>query len=147
MESRSIFMYISCLSRISFQFFTRNTHLSYQIFISIFFIATYSFLFSIQIKPVEEPEKMTEIIVKALEITGHRGIINKGWGGLGNCKSWYLSWFHEAHGILVAADIQDFDGYGCEYLIIFFQWQNQRTFCTYWTIAPTTGFSRDALPW
>ncbi|GAY44578.1 hypothetical protein CUMW_082970 [Citrus unshiu] len=30
--------------------------------------------------PVEEPEKMTEIIVKALEITGHRGIINKGWG-------------------------------------------------------------------
>ncbi|KAL9429512.1 hypothetical protein AB3S75_031340 [Citrus x aurantiifolia] len=34
--------------------------------------------------PVEEPEKMTEIIVKALEITGHRGIINKGWGGLGN---------------------------------------------------------------
>lgn len=84
-------MYISCLSQISFQFFTRNTHLSYQIFISIFFIATYSFLFSIQIKPVEEPEKMTEIIVKALEITGHRGIINKGWGGLGNCKSWYLS--------------------------------------------------------
>lgn len=140
-------MYISCLSRISFQFFTRNTHLSYQIFISIFFISTYSFLFSIQIKPVEEPEKMTEIIVKALEITGHRGIINKGWGGLGNCKSWYLSWFHGAHGILVAAYIQDFDAYGCEYLIIFFQWQNQRTLCTYWTIAPTTGFSRDALPW
>ncbi|XP_051121447.1 sterol 3-beta-glucosyltransferase UGT80A2-like isoform X2 [Andrographis paniculata] len=34
--------------------------------------------------PVEEPEKMTEIIVQALEITGQRGIINKGWGGLGN---------------------------------------------------------------
>lgn len=34
--------------------------------------------------PVQEPEKMTEIIVKALEITGQRGIINKGWGGLGN---------------------------------------------------------------
>ncbi|KAI3470392.1 hypothetical protein Pfo_027055 [Paulownia fortunei] len=34
--------------------------------------------------PVEEPEKMTQIIVQALEITGQRGIINKGWGGLGN---------------------------------------------------------------
>nr|XP_043638337.1 sterol 3-beta-glucosyltransferase UGT80A2-like [Erigeron canadensis] len=34
--------------------------------------------------PVQEPEKMTEIIVKALETTGQRGIINKGWGGLGN---------------------------------------------------------------
>lgn len=33
--------------------------------------------------PVQEPQKMTEIIVKALEITGQRGIINKGWGGLG----------------------------------------------------------------
>ncbi|GMG99898.1 hypothetical protein Nepgr_001738 [Nepenthes gracilis] len=34
--------------------------------------------------PVQEPEKMTQIIVQALEITGQRGIINKGWGGLGN---------------------------------------------------------------
>ncbi|KAL6497693.1 hypothetical protein OROHE_027018 [Orobanche hederae] len=34
--------------------------------------------------PVEEPEKMTQTIVEALEITGQRGIINKGWGGLGN---------------------------------------------------------------
>ncbi|KAJ4721477.1 Sterol 3-beta-glucosyltransferase ugt80a2 [Melia azedarach] len=34
--------------------------------------------------PVQEPEKMTETIVKALETTGQRGIINKGWGGLGN---------------------------------------------------------------
>ncbi|XP_065632563.1 sterol 3-beta-glucosyltransferase UGT80A2 [Quercus suber] len=34
--------------------------------------------------PVEEPEKMTQIIVEALEITKQRGIINKGWGGLGN---------------------------------------------------------------
>ncbi|KAG6661119.1 sterol 3-beta-glucosyltransferase UGT80A2-like isoform X2 [Carya illinoinensis] len=34
--------------------------------------------------PVQEPEKMTQIIVKALEMTGQRGIINKGWGGLGN---------------------------------------------------------------
>lgn len=34
--------------------------------------------------PVQEPEKMTNIIVQALEITKQRGIINKGWGGLGN---------------------------------------------------------------
>ncbi|KAM7274512.1 hypothetical protein ACFE04_016378 [Oxalis oulophora] len=34
--------------------------------------------------PVEEPEQMTEIIVKALEQTEQRGIINKGWGGLGD---------------------------------------------------------------
>ncbi|PKU75482.1 sterol 3-beta-glucosyltransferase UGT80A2-like isoform X1 [Dendrobium catenatum] len=34
--------------------------------------------------PVQEPEKMTRTIVEALEITGQRGIINKGWGGLGN---------------------------------------------------------------
>ncbi|EEF41276.1 sterol 3-beta-glucosyltransferase UGT80A2 isoform X1 [Ricinus communis] len=34
--------------------------------------------------PVQEPEKMTQIIVHALEQTGQRGIINKGWGGLGN---------------------------------------------------------------
>ncbi|KAG6524381.1 hypothetical protein ZIOFF_014290 [Zingiber officinale] len=34
--------------------------------------------------PVQEPQKMTEIIVEALRITGQRGIINKGWGGLGN---------------------------------------------------------------
>uniref|UniRef100_A0A0D9VME8 sterol 3beta-glucosyltransferase n=2 Tax=Leersia perrieri TaxID=77586 RepID=A0A0D9VME8_9ORYZ len=30
-----------------------------------------------------DPAKMTEIIVDALEATGQRGIINKGWGGLG----------------------------------------------------------------
>ncbi|XP_028091210.1 sterol 3-beta-glucosyltransferase UGT80A2-like isoform X1 [Camellia sinensis] len=34
--------------------------------------------------PVQEPEEMTNIIVKALQLTGQRGIINKGWGGLGN---------------------------------------------------------------
>ncbi|KMZ65431.1 Sterol 3-beta-glucosyltransferase, family GT1 [Zostera marina] len=36
--------------------------------------------------PVQEPGKMTEIIVEALEKTGQRGIINKGWGGLGNLE-------------------------------------------------------------
>ncbi|PON45473.1 UDP-glucuronosyl/UDP-glucosyltransferase [Parasponia andersonii] len=36
--------------------------------------------------PVQEPEKMTKIIVQALEITEQRGIINKGWGGLGNLE-------------------------------------------------------------
>ncbi|XP_022932911.1 sterol 3-beta-glucosyltransferase UGT80A2-like isoform X1 [Cucurbita moschata] len=34
--------------------------------------------------PVEQPQEMTQIIVEALNITGRRGIINKGWGGLGN---------------------------------------------------------------
>ncbi|XP_062185303.1 sterol 3-beta-glucosyltransferase UGT80A2-like isoform X3 [Phragmites australis] len=34
-------------------------------------------------RPVQDPQKMTEIIVQALEMTGQRGIINKGWGGLG----------------------------------------------------------------
>ncbi|KAJ6821554.1 sterol 3-beta-glucosyltransferase UGT80A2 [Iris pallida] len=34
--------------------------------------------------PVQEPQKMTQIIVEALDITRQRGIINKGWGGLGN---------------------------------------------------------------
>ncbi|CAH9129935.1 unnamed protein product [Cuscuta epithymum] len=34
--------------------------------------------------PVQEPERMTKTIVQALEMTGQRGIINKGWGGLGN---------------------------------------------------------------
>ncbi|XP_027352413.1 sterol 3-beta-glucosyltransferase UGT80A2-like [Abrus precatorius] len=33
--------------------------------------------------PLQEPEKMTKIIVQALEQTGQRGVINKGWGGLG----------------------------------------------------------------
>ncbi|KAL5538643.1 hypothetical protein UlMin_042648 [Ulmus minor] len=36
--------------------------------------------------PVQEPEKMTKIIVQALEETDQRGIINKGWGGLGNLE-------------------------------------------------------------
>ncbi|RDX81109.1 Sterol 3-beta-glucosyltransferase UGT80A2, partial [Mucuna pruriens] len=44
--------------------------------------------------PLQEPEKMTQIIIQALEKTGQRGIINKGWGGLGSLaeqkKSVYL---------------------------------------------------------
>ncbi|CAJ1821963.1 unnamed protein product [Sphenostylis stenocarpa] len=44
--------------------------------------------------PLEEPEKMTKIIIQALEKTGQRGVINKGWGGLGSLaeqkKSVYL---------------------------------------------------------
>ncbi|CAA6655424.1 unnamed protein product [Spirodela intermedia] len=35
-------------------------------------------------EPVQEPQKMTNIIVEALEKTQQRGIINKGWGGLGD---------------------------------------------------------------
>ncbi|KAL6871438.1 hypothetical protein ACP4OV_014267 [Aristida adscensionis] len=36
--------------------------------------------------PIPEPDRLTKIIVEALEITGQRGIINKGWGGLGNLE-------------------------------------------------------------
>lgn len=36
--------------------------------------------------PVEHPGKMTEVIVQALKETNQRGIIDKGWGGLGNLK-------------------------------------------------------------
>jgi len=38
-------------------------------------------------QPLQEPEKMTKIIIQALEKTGQRGVINKGWGGLGSCES------------------------------------------------------------
>lgn len=38
------------------------------------------------LQPVQDPKGMTETIVQALERTGQRGIINKGWGGLGNSK-------------------------------------------------------------
>ncbi|XP_047164486.1 sterol 3-beta-glucosyltransferase UGT80A2 isoform X2 [Vigna umbellata] len=44
--------------------------------------------------PLQEPEKMTKIIIQALEKTGQRGVINRGWGGLGSLaerkKSVYL---------------------------------------------------------
>lgn len=36
--------------------------------------------------PVEDPRRMTEVIVQALQETNQRGIIDKGWGGLGNLK-------------------------------------------------------------
>ena len=38
-------------------------------------------------QPLQQPEKMTQIIIHALEETGQRGVINKGWGGLGSCES------------------------------------------------------------
>ncbi|KAH7446309.1 hypothetical protein KP509_01G051000 [Ceratopteris richardii] len=37
--------------------------------------------------PVEQPKKMTDIIVEALKHTNQRGIIDKGWGGLGNYET------------------------------------------------------------
>lgn len=36
--------------------------------------------------PVEDPQGMTKIIVEALMKTSQRGIIDKGWGGIGNLK-------------------------------------------------------------
>ncbi|XP_031121733.1 sterol 3-beta-glucosyltransferase UGT80B1-like isoform X2 [Ipomoea triloba] len=35
--------------------------------------------------PLEDSKKTTEIILEALKSTGQRGIIDRGWGGLGNC--------------------------------------------------------------
>lgn len=53
-------------------------------------------------QPVEEPEKMTEIIFQALEITGQRGIINKGWGGLGDCTFSLCPEFHSCQYICIS---------------------------------------------
>jgi hypothetical protein len=39
---------------------------------------------------VEDPSGMTKVIIEALNKTGQRGIIGKGWGGIGNCE-YYLS--------------------------------------------------------
>lgn len=50
--------------------------------------------FSFVLQPVQEPEKMTQIIIQALESTKQRGIINEGWGGLGKCKCPVLIWLH-----------------------------------------------------
>ncbi|XP_024521786.1 sterol 3-beta-glucosyltransferase UGT80A2 isoform X3 [Selaginella moellendorffii] len=33
--------------------------------------------------PMQDPERTTEIIIEALKLTGQRGIISKGWAGLG----------------------------------------------------------------
>lgn len=38
------------------------------------------------LKPVVDPKGMTEIIIKALKETKQRGIIYKGWGGIGDCE-------------------------------------------------------------
>ncbi|CAH9101655.1 unnamed protein product [Cuscuta europaea] len=36
--------------------------------------------------PLEDSKKTTKVILEALKITGQRGIIDRGWGGLGNCQ-------------------------------------------------------------
>lgn len=38
------------------------------------------------IKPVEDSENTTNIILEALKTTGQRGIVDRGWGGLGTRK-------------------------------------------------------------
>jgi hypothetical protein len=61
--------------------------------VSPFSLFIYTFI-SFLLQPVQDPKKMTQIIVEALETTGQRGIISKGWGGLGNCKDIAYSCFH-----------------------------------------------------
>ncbi|CAL8109143.1 unnamed protein product [Prunus armeniaca] len=51
------------------------------------------------VKPLEEPENMTNIILQALEITGQRGVINRGWGGLGNLAKPSDSVYLVHHGV------------------------------------------------
>lgn len=36
------------------------------------------------LKPVQDPDGMTATIVKALEKTNQRGLIDRGWGGIGS---------------------------------------------------------------
>lgn len=43
----------------------------------------YNLLF---VKPLEDPKKTTDVILEALKDTGQRGILDRGWGDLGNCK-------------------------------------------------------------
>jgi len=52
----------------------------------MFFVTSGLLLMTPYFQPIPEPDKLTKIIVEALEITGQRGIINKGWGGLGNLE-------------------------------------------------------------
>lgn len=100
-------------------------------------------------QPVEEPEKMTKIIVQALEITKQRGIINKGWGGLGNRKFFYI---HDMYMDMYIYDAFFFFPFGANiyHALAHFnahQWKNPRSLCTYWIIALMTGFSPIALLW
>ena len=37
-------------------------------------------------KPLEDPKNTMDIILEALKDTGQRGIVDRGWGDLGNCK-------------------------------------------------------------
>lgn len=41
-------------------------------------------------QPLEDPRKTTDVILEALKDTGQRGILDRGWGGLGNGK-WFTS--------------------------------------------------------
>ena len=43
-------------------------------------------MFCLLVKPLDDSNKTTNTILEALEITGQRGIIDRGWGDLGNCK-------------------------------------------------------------
>ena len=36
-------------------------------------------------QPLENPAETTRIIIEALKETGQRGILDRGWGGLGAC--------------------------------------------------------------
>jgi hypothetical protein len=73
--------------------FSSHGFLCVCVCVSPFSLFIYTFI-SFLLQPVQDPKKMTQIIVEALETTGQRGIISKGWGGLGNCKDIAYSCFH-----------------------------------------------------
>lgn len=52
-------------------------------------------MFGLLDKPLDDSNKTTKTILEALEITGQRGIVDRGWGDLGKCKYHFagsISW-------------------------------------------------------
>lgn len=85
---------------------------------------------------------MTKTIVQALDITGQRGVINKGWGGLGNCESSFPPQSRHYSTLFLFTDLI------MKHVVISVsQWQNQRNLCTYWTTVHMIGYSQDAVQW
>jgi len=83
---------------------------------------------------------MTKIIIQALEKTGQRGIINKGWGGLGSCESRFLRQTCHWYTIFAALIVK-------HVVISVSQWQNKRSPCIYWTTVRMIGCFPNALQW
>jgi hypothetical protein len=53
------------------------------------------------VKPLEDPKNTMDIILEALKDTGQRGIVDQGWGDLGNCKCFPSSFSYACLQILI----------------------------------------------